>query len=363
MRTWLVGLALALGLAACGGRSAAVGDAPPAIGAPWTGNVNATQCTTTTADVPMLRCLAASGSASLATAVCGDLAADNTLTVGPLAVAGHSRTGAPLHVAGSFTSLGGADATNTEDITGDLLANADVTVSSPMHVGGLASIRGALAAKNTVSITGALHLGQPLDANAAKNVTASSIATDAAVTASPLDCAHAPDLAALLAGAAIDEGDALASVTEPTTLTVGCGRYALSTVAVNNTLDLHIDGHTVMLVKGDFHIAAPMHITIAAGGSLDLLVGGSLFIDNTLAIAQSGGLTGTASGAWVAVGGEVHVAAPLTLDGWLLAPKGALGVDNTVSLAGAAYVGALRVASPMNVTPGPSFDGAGCVLP
>lgn len=333
------------------------------------GNVNASQCTTSTATVPLLRCVAASGSAAIATGVCGDFQADNTLTLATrpngalLAVTGHSRTGSPLHVGGSFVSLGGIEATNTEDLDGSLFANGDVKVSSPMTVGGDATIAGALDASNKVSIKGALHLSSPLSDNSTQNVSASSIENDAVATASPLDCAHAPDPAALVSTLGIDEGDSLANVTSPTTVSLGCGTYSLSAVAINNTLDLHVDGHTVMVVEGDFHVASPFHVTIAAGASLDLLVGGSLLVDNTFDVTQTGGLTDAQSGAWVGVGGQVHVAAPFTLDGWLLAPKGALGVDNTVALTGAAYVGSLRVSSPVNVAAGPSFDAVGCVLP
>ncbi len=42
--------------------------------------------------------------------------------------------------------------------------------------------------------------------------------------------------------------------------------------------------------------------------------------------------------------GAVKVSAPLAIDGWLLAPTSELGLDNTLKLRGAAYVGSLRVA-------------------
>ncbi len=167
-----------------------------------------------------------------------------------------------------------------------------------MHVKGSAQVTGNLDARNTVAIGGVLHLGRALDANASKNVTASSIVQDAATVVSPLACSHAPDLGALLASAS-GAGNALASVKEPTDVTLGCGSYSLSSLGIDNTLAMHVEGHTTIVVKGDVRIAAPMRIELAAGASLDLLIGGSLDVANTLSITSAGDL-GVDTGAWVA---------------------------------------------------------------
>ena len=116
-------------------------------------------------------------------------------------------------------------------------------------------------------------------------------------------------------------------------------------------------GPTVLVVEGDVKVASPVRILVEHDATLDMAIGGSLQIDNTLDVGDPTRPEAT----WLAVAGEVRVASPFEIDGWLLAPRGALRGDNTVDVHGAAYVGPLRVASPMVVDPSLSFDPAGCL--
>ena len=338
----------------------------------FTGTVDVSACGGNQPNVPLVRCVAPADATGVTLAVCGDLGADNTLTLDALSpanagvlalgVEGHSRTAAPLHVAGSFTSLGGIEADNTEDVSGVLSSGADLTVAAPLHVGSDAFVGGSLVANNTVSISGTLHVGANPSGN---NVTAGSVVNDPVTVAAPLDCFHAPNIASLVhdtlqpsvGDLAAVPLDALASITTTTSVNLGCGRYHFSGIGADNVLSIHIDGSVVMILDGDFRIGAPTTIDLAPGATLDLIVAGNLEVDNTFSIHAAG------ASSWVGVGGDIKIGAPVTLDGYLVAPSSNLEADNTLAINGAAYVGALHVAAPLVVTPVSALSAGACVLP
>lgn len=346
----------------------------PERGGTWDGSA----CAAPTAlDPGTLRCGADPDAARFALAVCGDLDTPNTLDVearaggAALAVDGDASTSSPLHVAGPMTVTGYLDADNTQDIDGPLQVGGDWSTSSPVHVTGDVFLGGALQATNTVTIGGTLHVPVAPDA---QSLDAGSVSVGPVSVAPPLACAAAPDVAALV-DAWLDQEwpgedgtpwpngnlvhDALANVRGPTELTLGCGRYRFSSIGAHNTLTLRIVGPTVLVVDGDVRVASPMRVVVEGDATLDMAIAGSLQIDNTLDVGNPARPEAT----WLAVAGEVRVASPFELDGWLLASRAAVRGDNTIDVHGAAYVGPLRVASPMVVDPALSFDGAGCVAP
>jgi cytoskeletal protein CcmA (bactofilin family) len=280
-----------------------------------------------------------------AAAVCGGLVVDNTLTVraGSLIVGGDSRIASPLRVEnGSFIGIGGIEGDNTEDVDGDLSTASNWMVTGPAHVGGNATVGGRLDARNSVRIDGVLRVASDVSSG----VEATTIMNDVRDVPAPLSCEGAPDVVAIADAAAqrpgvADEGETLAAVSEPTHLTLGCGTYRFDSWGVDNDLTLRVEGKTVIVVDGDMRIASPTHVVVAPGGSLDFVVTGGLQIENTLSI--DGAPT------WLAVAGDVKIASPTRLTGWLVAPKSEVLADNTLDVDGALLVGSLRVASPVTV--------------
>jgi hypothetical protein len=356
-------------LAACsqGARTTTISDGPSSAGR----SPDADLCATPRPAPAALRCVADANAQTIALGVCGDLVASNTLTIEAraqpatgcsLAVAGSTTNSAPLQVAGSLVSYGSIDGRNTQDIRGDLRTGADWQTTAPVTVGGDAFVTGALTARNSMSIAGALHVAQGTNVD---DVRAGTVAFGSVRVAEPVDCAQAPDVAALIAQAskardrsadAVMPAHSLEDLSAPTEVTLGCGTFELTSISANNTLSLHVVGATTLIVLGDVRIAAPTVIDLAPGATLDLAVAGALEVDNTLRIGDAS----RAAFAWVGVAGSITIAAPVTIAGWLVAPRSAVLVENTLDMSGGALVGTLEVSSPLNIHDGPSLTVGGC---
>jgi hypothetical protein len=346
------------------------GGGLPAFGGERGGSFDASNCSASPRPAPRrLACLADANSPRLAVGICGNLTADNTLMLDAgnaarnLDVSGTSHTTSPLHVAGSFVSLTSLSSDNTEDITADISTAGVLTVTAPVHVGGNAFVGQSVQATNTLDIKGILHVGTAVDMT---NVHASSFDVGPVPIADPLDCADATDVISIVGNEFVssvdgqDLGrDSLTKVSAPSQLTLGCGTYDFTSIETDNTLDIEINGPTVMFVRDDFHVASPTTIHVANGATFDLAIGGSLRVDNTLSITSDS----PDDSVWIGVGADVHVAAPVTLSGELFAPKGTLESDNTVDIAGSLFVGSMHVASPIGVHFGTDVDPRGCMNP
>ncbi len=309
----------------------------------------------------------------MALGVCGDLVANNILTLdargqpatgSALAVAGSTTNSAPLHVAGALSSYGSIEARNTEDVSGDLRTGSAWDTSAPVHVNGDAFVASSLTAGNTMVIAGTLHV--PSGTNVG-DVQAGAVVFGSVQVAQPLDCADAPDVAALVAHAwAVQDGatdaalprDSLENVSIPTDITLGCGTYALTSIGVKSTLSLHVTAAAVLVVRGNVHVASPVVIDLAPGATLDLAIGGDLQVDNTLTI---GGSQPTET--WVGVAGAITIASPTVIHGWLVAPRSPVAANNTLDISGSAIFGGLEVASPVGVHDGSALSASGCTLP
>ncbi|MEO7110081.1 MAG: hypothetical protein ABI183_06560 [Polyangiaceae bacterium] len=319
--------------------------------------------------LPALRCAAASGAPRIALALCGDLVADNTLTLdasgGNLVVSGTSTTSAPLVVSGDFESAGTIDARNTQQVSGSLRGGADWNTSAPVTIGGDALLAGSLNATNTVTVTGKLQAAA-VHSNQTPSVNAGQIIDGAAPFASELDCQNRPNISALANGVVADAtiagvfpSNSLENVNSPTDISIACGPYVLTNVAVNSPLTIHVLDAATLVIRGNLTIASPLVIDVASGAKFDLVVGGDVAVNNTLTISGGGAAT-----TFVAVGGALNVAAPLQLDGSLVV-DGQLDANNTVTISGAAFLSGLHVASPVQVhagaSPAPAFGGNGCL--
>jgi hypothetical protein len=233
------------------------------------------------------------------------------------------RVGGPLWMRSDHAELGG-DAYVNGDVTGD------VRVSGTLHVPPGATVDGAVDATMVDS-------------------------SQAVAVAPPCDCgASVVDLAGAIAGAASQNADAdvglapsaLVSVTAPTTLTLPCGTFSLSTINATASVTLIVSGRTLLAVDGDVTVRGGLAIQLGPMAELDLLIGGQL-------IATGGGAFGAAGGAarfrvWIAgttiafddaptVNAIVHApsawvnaARGLPLSGSLLARDVSIGADSTL---------------------------------
>lgn len=365
---------VALSMIGCGDDTASPdggGDGDPWTAGPDGRTLDANACGAVADEPEPIRCVGAAAAPRVALGLCGDLAADNTLTIEArterptdllLGVDGGARVASPLLVEGGFTALGGLAATNTTDVSSDLRVGGPWTVSSPAHVGGDAFSGAHIEASNTVTIDGTLHTPFAEDV---EKVTAGGSLVGEVDVRSALECDEAVDIAALIqsvrnepgtAGTDRLDGDTLDHIDEPSSVDLGCGNYIVSSIGADNTLDVKIVGGTVLVVEGDLRIAAPMTIEVAAGASLDLAIGGSLLIDNTLTIHAA-----DPASVWVGVVGDVRVAAPLVMDGALVLPDGDIEANNTIDLTGSILARELHVAAPVVVHDGPWVSPTGCV--
>jgi hypothetical protein len=373
-RAVLVSL-LAIPLVACGddaSEDGGGGRAPTWVDTPDGRTLDASACTAT-ADVPEpIRCAGEPTGPRVAVGVCGELDANNTLDVAPrteregdthLAVDGATTIAAPLHVGGRWVALGVVTANNTTDVAGTFEVAQAWNVSSPAHVGGDAFVAAEIETSNAITIDGTIHT--PFPENVALVTATSSDVGEVSVT-SAIACDEAVDVAALVASLLAEPGtaasdrlpsDLLANIDEPSTLELGCASYVISSIGADNTFDLEVTGNAVVAIAGDLRIAAPMTIRVAPDATLDLAIGGNLHVDNTLTIEAQGDPTSV----WIGVAGEVRVAAPLVMDGVLVAPRSDLSANNTVTVDGALLVGNLRIAAPVKVNDGAWLSGAGCV--
>ncbi len=295
----------------------------------------------------MLRCGDARALSNAVT-VCGGLVANDALTTkyGPVVVGGDSRITGSIRVEhGSFTSYGGIEADGRQNIDGDLVTSSNWVSSAPAWIRGEAFVGGRLEAESPVRIGGALHVTGPISGSVQS---ASTTNTGIAGPAS-LSCAGAPDVQAIADATerlgVIDEDEALADVSAPKQMTLGCGSYRFASWGIGAPLSLRVSGNTVVIVDGDVKIAAPARIHVEPGASLDVVVRGTVSVEDTLSF--------DGAPAWLAVGGDVRVASPLRLVGFIDAPAGAIAADARLDVIGALYAGALTAESPVTVAASP----------
>ncbi len=307
-------------------------------------------------------------STSFALAICGDLTANDTLDVGArsdgashLVVEGKTRVAAPMHVAGMMLSRRTIVARDTLDVGGDLLSGGDWIVGSPSTVAGDASIVGTLDARASLAVGGTLVFGAWQGQG---EVTTSGYYRDWVRFDSPMACDRAPRVAHFIddiqAHPRVDSlarlpKEALADLSIPTELELGCGQYRVRAIKTNAALRLHIVGPTVLLVDGDFDVRGNTKIDLDDGATLELVIGGALTVDAPLRMGDE------AHPVWLAVGGSIRVGAPTALHGTLIAPTSAVTIDDRFELHGAAIVGPLLTGAPVVLTDGPGLSSSGCV--
>ena len=307
-------------------------------------HVDLAQCGTESKAPDLVRCGDARALSNAAT-VCGALVANDALTVksGPVVVGGDSRITGFIQVeGGSFTSYGGIEGDGRETIDGDLTTSSNWVVGAPAVIGGQAFVGGRLEAQSPVVIGGTLHVAGPVSGSVRSARTTKTGSDEPRA----FSCAGAPQVQAIADATerlgVLDEDEALADVSHPKQMTLGCGRYRFASFDVGAPLSVRIAGNAVIIVDGDVKIAAPTHFDVVPGASLDVVVRGALSVEDTLSFY--GGST------WLAAGGDIRVASPLRLAGFIVAPAGAIAESARLDVNGALYAGALTAESPVTVT-------------
>jgi len=340
---------VALQLGGCSGGASSVASIPP------DGGTGEGSCGPN--EVALVRC-AAPERAPLTLAVCNDLRVNNSLIVdgrggqADVAVGGSTTSGGAIRIEGDFTSVagivsGGAlTVERTLRTGGDWVANAGAQIGGDVHVGGV------LRASSRVDVTGtvtAKEITQP------SNVRAASVSNAAPNLTAPLECEAAPNIAERIAEARTGPLRPAEALVGGETRAFTCGRYVLSSLAPSSETLVRIDGTAVLVVEGDVAINGSTRFELTPGSRLDVLVGGSLVVNNPLTL--SGGPV------WIGVAGDVRVNATLTMEGWIVAPRAVATLNNPIELTGAAMFGSLTVSNAATFRRGPSVTGAGCVGP
>lgn len=289
-----------------------------------------------------------------ALSVCGALQQDGILTIEAradlapdLLVDGTTSISAPMIIAGDFVGRGSVDARSTQSIAGDFATAGDWIATAPVEVHGDATVLGILNAESTVNVGGKLSTRERKGSGAVRS---GSTGAPTRFT-SRIECVHAvaPDLEG-----AVDDAVpslALARISLPTELWLGCGTYRVSSLFAENTLRIHIAGDTVLIVEGDARIAAATRIELQDGATLRMFIGGALLVDAALEVVNDSDAGGGATE--LSVVGTLRVAAPMRLSGALRAPSSTVTLDDTLDVRGAMIVGPLRLGSPLVVHEGP----------
>lgn len=314
-----------------------------------------------------LRCEADANAQRVGLATCGDLVADEAVSLdrrgsmSALLTAGRITTTAPLHVAGSLLASGRVEGKATQDVEGNLEAGGGWATTAPVTVGGDAWVT-ALEVGASATIAGALHAPQ---GSSMENVMCANVVYEPVDVRSPLDCPTLPSVRAIATAASRDSAAArvlsplaLGDVKVATDVSLGCGTYVLDSIAVHAPLAFHVVGPTVLIVQGNVHVAAPMTVDVADGASLDLVIVGRLDVDDTLRIGNDRAPRAT----WLGVGAAIHVAAPTVVHGVVYAPTAPVALDDTLVVHGAALLGPTRVAAPFGVEAEPTIDPRGCLI-
>jgi hypothetical protein len=211
-----------------------------------------------------------------------------------------------------------------------LSSNADVAADA--YVGGNVS--------GPVRVTGVLHV--PAAAAIGADVEAAATSREAVSVAAPCACGAdfvdlASGLAAALAAnqdvAAGISPDALANVTAPARLELGCGATWLSAIGAQAAVTLAVHGRAVLAVGGDVSVRAGLAVVLDPGAELDLLVGGHL------QASGAGATLGTTAAParfriWVASTGTLALDDAPTLGATLHAPGAVVTAPSGVSLYG-----------------------------
>lgn len=198
-----------------------------------------------------------------------------------------------------------------------------------------------------VRITGTLHV--PSTASVDSNVQAAAVAREAVSVSPPCDCTSGfADIAAALAGALAQNGDAAAGIavdqlTSPAAgavLDLPCGTFYLSSINASAALTLAVHGHALLAVGGDVSLRGGLTVALDDGAELDLLVGGLLVTNGASTI---GTLTASARfRIWIAGAVSVVLDGAPKIGAVIHAPAAAITASQGLELYGSLLAGSFE---------------------
>ena len=248
-------------------------------------------------------------------------------------------------------------------VAGNLRPSMSYWISSDGYVAG--DVSGALV------VGGTLHA--PPTSAVASTVQAKAVAREPVVIAPPCGCAAGP---AFDIAAAVDErrannanallpfsADVLDDVETAQSLDWPCGEYYFDTIRSGDAgaLELRIHGHVGIFVAGDVRLGDTLTVTLDAGSTLDLVVGGSLYTTGRV-FGSPTSPAGTRL--WVA-STTVSLPDQIQFGAFVYAPAAVFSAGAGMTFSGSLFVGTLSVVGDARIGYDPTLmqAGAECGLP
>jgi len=275
-----------------------------------------------------------------------------------------------LTVRGSaFIGGGGIQVGPSSVVSGNLYAYGAATeaTNTSLTVGRNAFIHGNVTSAYTIQG----DLTVPPGATVAATVNGTTTQQDFAQTPPcPCEPSQRLDVGALTALAAtrndngIFDGGAFATQWEggngPTTLSLPCGRYYVTSIVQSTQLNLTAEGRVALFVDGNLEVSG-ISITVAEGAELDLFVKGNVVISSS----ASFGNQDAPSSVRVYVGGNMNLQASAVFAGNVYAPNANVTFSASSNLYGSLFVNSVNFGASANI----HFDtavrsaGSSCVPP
>ncbi len=244
----------------------------------------------------------------------------------------------------------------TDYVSNHALATSSWNSSDPTAAGSLtASVatNGAFVARGTLSLAGALVVGgaATLDANASQMLMGTL--TEHAPPACACDPGALLDVADFVAAHAADNDnqklgfdphllDGFNLPANAPALELGCGRYYFASVHGQGALHLHVTGHAVLFIAGDFALDNDFALELAPSASADVFIAGNLRAGGRVTLGNAS----TAPNVRLYVGGAgtLDVAGEAVIAGLVYAPHAELVTRDTLTTYGSLFV---RRAAPL----------------
>lgn len=257
---------------------------------------------------------------------------------GPVQVAG------VLDAAGQFGIAFGRNA----GVLGSVHSGGPLGSNMFLSVGEEAFVDGDVVGR--MDIGGVLHV--PPGAFVSSSVSAKEVVEQPITVDPPCRCGLDPviDFASIISEKAMQNGNARAAlgpdslVKGASTIDLGCGEFFVNSIVAGPELELRVHGRTALYVAGDVMLDDGLRVTLDAGAQLDLVIGGSLFLDD--------GVLGAQSSEWVRVwiGGKmVQLGDFAMVSASVYAPNAVVSSSGDLSIHGALLADQFSVAGDVSV--------------
>jgi hypothetical protein len=289
---------------------------------------------------------------------------------GSVGVNGSLHPSGPMHVNGSLWASNMTTVTTSSVfVAGELHAQGEVRptadpsiMADALYVQADAWLAGGLQTQGSVTIKGTLHVpkGQPILPGMPFT---HGLTDDTPFTVQPAcDCEadHLVDIAGVVATyePTVNNDDVALNVPDPENLlyniqtdfamTLKCGRFFLTRIVANQArIELTIDGHVAIFVKGDIS-TGDFVVHVPPGSELDLFVGGNVTVGGAFLV---GDMTNPARARTYVGGSTVLLEGGAFLAGNLYAPHATitLGASAPTTLLGAIFAEGINVSANLTI--------------